>query len=288
MIDAEGPQGDENIIVIPGSSLRGVLGKLAYVENLRRRKIINPAKVIVVTGDRDLSEPLDSSLNLYLVDSVKTMLDNGQPFKDLENFLSQNYKKKPFSDLTSSINECYDKNHKESHEIIKTFEGDRDKFRPLNETGGSLYLIIKLGLDQNMYCVTHTQKYSDGSRPDTESTAKTLSSHLNKNILENSKEKKIGIVTFQPYIKRQTEIFEFGISSNTNEENLDISAFGPKYNFWEPRRAMSEFAGFVFERAKRLFKPQDIEHLKFTHSERNNVNISDMPPLYNDNFMNPS
>lgn len=271
MLDKKDPRGDEEIIIMPGSALRGVLGKLAYIESLRRNKKINPKKVIISTGDRDLSESLDGSLNLYQVDDVKRMLDKNQPFSDIEYLLAKNYSRANFSDLVGEINKLYDEGGEDFVRLIKKYDDNKRPFNPISETGGAIYLLYKLGLDNDIYEVLHSGKYPSGKRPDTDSTAITLKKYFDEKAIDAKT--KIGIAAFQPYLKRQTYIFEKHL------DNKNISGFGPKYNFWEAKRAMSEFSSYVYERSKKIFDKKEIEHLGYNYPERGGINIGDMPSI---------
>lgn len=281
LIDRIDPKGDENIVLIPGASVHGLIARDVYVSEMIGKAILKPDSVIITAGDRPLTEGLDS-LDVTKIDTIAELHASGSSFEAKRKILlaSEDREKSDiFAELQNAISKDYDARQLIYQAKIKGVD-DWDKFSPLNETGASVYLINKLGIEGN-WIVTHTPKYEDGRRPDTNSTASTFAKYYFDEIYKESAPNKITIAANQPYSERQAESYKRALAKEAEERKIpkssyEVSFCGFEYNHGDAKRPLSEFAALVAEKAKND-PGLNLEGLMFRGREE--VSIGDMPSL---------
>lgn len=281
-IDSVSPNGGEKIVVIPGASMIGVIARVAYIETLEDQNIIHPTRKIITAGDRPLTSNLDAFDDNKIL-STGDALRHKTPFDKIKLILlskSTTSKESIFQNLLKNLQESYDKN---SGQFLELINGAKmSEFSPLNESGGSAYLLFKMNLGSNNYIITHTPKYEDGRRPDTDSTAATFARYYFDNLYKAGADNQLGISSNQPYVLRQGKSFERAIILEAKARNIDpkdvnISFFGFEYNATDAKGPLSEFAATIAEFGKDFFDVHDLNSVMYR--TREDVSTEDMPVL---------
>ncbi len=286
MIEELKPRGDEDVVIIPGASMLGLVARIAYAEFLTIIGLIHPKIKVITAGDRDLTIGLDP-LSPDKVLMTKEALPKAKNFSDIRNILlSQDNpgdtKETKFAAICKSISSIF--SEQTNIDMIKGVS-DWEGFNPLTESGGTYFLVVDLGLDKDEYVITHTPKYHDGRRPDRASTAKTFAVYYFDKIYKADQTNNIGIAGNQPYTLRQKSdyskaIMKEAIDRGINPDNIKISVFAFQFDHGDARIPMSEWSAFVASQASAYFSQKELEPLMF--SSRNDVDSSDMPPIGED------
>lgn len=278
LIEEINPNQDADIVIIPGASLVGMLARQIWVADMQKQGIIKPTKIIVTAGDRELSQGLDA-LDPTVISKVADAFKKGAGFEDIRKTLlspEAEEKEKVFANFTKKLASDYESEKALYHARIKGFD-KWGEFSVLNETGATIYLIKNLGLG-NEWEVTHTPKYDDGRRPDTESTGATFAKYFFDELYFEGV--KLDVAANQPYSERQAEAYKRALAKEAAERNIDNSSYsvtfsGFAYNHGDAKRPLSEFAALVAEKAKG--ESLDLSGLWFRGREE--ISIEDMPSI---------
>ena len=283
LIDEIKPKGDEEVIIIPGASMIGLIARIAYAEFLTNIGEIHPRTKVITAGDRDLTVGLDP-LSPDKVKMVRMALPTAENFSSIRNILLSpdkpgETKESKFASIVQSISDVMLK--QTNIEIIKGVS-NWSSFNTLTETGGTYFLIVDLGVDEAKYTITHTPKYPDGKRPDTASTAATFAKYYFDELYKAAGPNTIGIASNQPYALRQNSDYSKAIEKEARDRGIDpknikISVFAFKYDHGDAKGPMSELAAFVASQASEYFLKQELKSVMF--SSRDEVSTDDMPEV---------
>lgn len=278
LIEKINPNKDADIVIIPGASLVGMLARQVYVADLQKNGMIKPTKIIVTAGDRELSPGLDA-LSPEVIAKVSSAYKEGEGFEDIRKILLSpkvEEKEEVFANLTKAVTSDYGSKKELYHARIKGFN-KWEKFSAINETGAAIYLIENLTLGKE-WEVTHTPKYDDGRRPDTESTGATFAKYFFDELYFEGV--KLDVAANQPYSERQAEAYKRALAKEAADRNINNGSYsvtfsGFAYNHGDAKRPLSEFAALVAEKAKG--ESLDLSALWFRGREE--ISIDDMPSL---------